>query len=81
MRVKVKVPRLADSTDDFVVISWSVIVGGAVREGDALLTVETDKTEVDVPSPVSGTVVELSVGDGDDVRTGQVICVIDVPLV
>jgi len=77
MRQKVKVSRLADSTDDYVVVSWSVGVGDRIEQGEPLVILETDKTEVEMDSPVSGTVAELLVADGDDVRTGQPICVVE----
>lgn len=77
MRQKVKLPRLADSTDDFVVVSWSVGIGDRVESGSPLLVLETDKTEVEFESPVAGTVAELLVGDGDDVHTGDPICVVE----
>lgn len=77
MRQKVKLPRLADTTDDFVIVSWEVEVGSSIQQGDVLATVETDKTEMELPSPVSGTVVELLVEKGGDVHTGDPICVIE----
>lgn len=77
MRQKIKLPRLADSTDDFVVVSWSVETGDRVTQGSPLMVLETDKTNVEFDSPVSGTVMELLVSEGDDVRTGQAICVIE----
>lgn len=77
MRQKVKLPRVADTTDDFVIVSWEVSVGSTVAEGSPLVIVETDKTEMELPSPVGGTVVELLVAQGDDVHTGDTICVIE----
>lgn len=73
----VLLPKLAETTDVFVVESWQVAVGDQVQAGQTLLTVESDKTTVDVPSPVSGTVVELSVDADDEINTGYRICVID----
>jgi len=77
MRQKIKVSRLADSTDDFVVVSWLVSVGDKIEAGAPLVVLETDKTEVEMDSPVAGTVVEFLADDGDDVRTGQPICVVE----
>lgn len=77
MRHKVKLPRLADSTDDYVVVSWEVDVGAAVTQGSALVVVETDKTTTELPAPISGTLVEVLVAVDDDVHTGDAICVIE----
>ena len=46
--------------------------------GAALVRVETDKIEVEVPSPFGGRVAELLVAANDEVATGTAICVIDV---
>ncbi|MET0909391.1 MAG: biotin/lipoyl-containing protein, partial [Ilumatobacteraceae bacterium] len=42
--------------------------------GRPLVVVETDKTEVELDAPYDATVVELLVGEDDEVRTGQGIC-------
>lgn len=76
MRLTVKLPRLADSTDDYVVVSWEVGAGRHIDEGDPLMVVETDKADVELPSPVSGVVIELLVAVGDEVHTSQPVCVI-----
>lgn len=75
----VKLARLGDTVDAVVVLEWLVAVGDTVSAGDGLVRVETDKVEVDVESPFSGTVVELLVATDDEVPTGTTICRIDVP--
>ena len=79
MKATVRMPRVADSTDTVYVEEWTVAVGQTVDEGEPLLTVETDKAMVTVPSPLGGTVVELLVGEQDEVKTGAAIAVLDVP--
>ena len=77
MRQTVKLPKLGDTANEVLVLEWSVAVGDAVAEGDVLMRVETDKVEADVPSPVAGSVAELSVGVEDEVPVGAAICVIE----
>lgn len=72
-------PRVADSTDTVYVEEWVVRVGQEVAEGAPLLTVETDKAMVTVPSPIGGNVVELLVAEQNEVKTGAAIAVLDVP--
>jgi pyruvate dehydrogenase E2 component (dihydrolipoamide acetyltransferase) len=50
-----------------------VSVGQAVKEGDVILEVETDKAAVEIPSPYTGTVVAIHVKPGDTVTVGQVL--------
>ena len=70
-------PRLGETTDEVVLLEWLVEVGSQVEEGAELALVETDKVETEVPSPVAGTVAELTVAEDTDVNTGDVICVIE----
>jgi pyruvate/2-oxoglutarate dehydrogenase complex dihydrolipoamide acyltransferase (E2) component len=69
--------RLGDTVDEVVVLEWLVAVGTTVQAGDSLLRVETDKVEVDIESPYTGTVSELSVAEGDEVATGGILCRIE----
>jgi len=73
----VKLVRLGETVDEVVIIEWLVNVGSRVAQGDALVRVETDKVEVDVVAPRDGTVTELLVQEGDEVRTGESICMLD----
>ncbi len=77
MRVEVRMPRLGETTDEVVLLEWLVEVGSQVEEGTELALVETDKVETEVPSPVAGTIAELTVPEDADVNTGEVICVIE----
>ena len=77
MRFEVKMPRLGETVDEVVLLEWLVEVGDQVEEGAELALVETDKVETEVPSPVAGTVAELTVPEDVEVNTGEVICVIE----
>ena len=77
MRFEVKMPRLGETVDEVVLLEWLVEVGDQVEEGAELVLVETDKVETEVPSPVAGTVAELTVPEDVEVNTGEVICVIE----
>jgi len=77
MKSTVKLPRVAETVDEVVISEIEVEVGAVVAAGDVLMRVETDKALVEVPSPISGTVVELLVSVDDEVPTGQPIIVIE----
>ena len=74
---KIKLPKLAETTDVVVVDTWHVAVGDEVDVEQSLATLETDKVTLDFPSPIAGTVVELIVAEGDEARTGEHVCVIE----
>jgi pyruvate/2-oxoglutarate dehydrogenase complex dihydrolipoamide acyltransferase (E2) component len=77
VRANVKLPKLGDTANTAVVVGWNVDVGAAVAEGDSLLTVQTDKVDVDVPSPMAGTVVERLVAEDDEIGVGDTVAVIE----
>ena len=58
---------------------WRVLVspGDAVRDGDALVILESMKMEIPVESPVAGTVTEVPVKEGGVVQEGDVIAVVE----
>jgi len=75
--MEIKVPDIGDFTD-VPVIELLVSPGSVVRAEDPLVTLETDKATMEVPSPVDGTIVSLSVAVGDTVSQGSVIAIAEV---
>ncbi|UBU48257.1 pyruvate dehydrogenase complex dihydrolipoyllysine-residue acetyltransferase [Cobetia amphilecti] len=76
-RKELRVPDLSGS-DSVPIIEMAVAVGDEVSEEDALITLESDKATMDIPSPYKGKVVELSVKEGDTVSEGDLIGYIEV---
>ena len=66
-------PDPGEGIHEAEIIEVKVSEGDRVEEGDPLFIVETDKAEVDVPAPFTGTVEKVMVSDGDDVRVGDVL--------
>ncbi|MCX7303525.1 MAG: hypothetical protein NTV73_04175 [Hyphomicrobiales bacterium] len=78
MRSTLKMPKVGDAVDEVVISEIQAQVGAKVTEGQTLFVVETDKTQVEVPAPFAGTVVEVKIAVGDDVRTGAPTMVLEV---
>ncbi|MDR5779041.1 dihydrolipoyllysine-residue acetyltransferase [Caballeronia sp. LZ065] len=74
--VEVKVPDIGDFKD-IPVIEIAVKVGDTVEKEQSLVTLESDKATMDVPSPAAGTVKELKVKIGDNVSEGTLILVLE----
>jgi len=74
--IEVKVPDIGDFTD-VPVIEVFVKPGDVVAAEDSLVTLESDKATMDVPSPAAGTVKELRVKLGDKVSEGSLIVVLE----
>ncbi len=74
--VEIKVPDIGNFTD-VGIIEVSVKPGDAIEKEQALITLETDKATMDVPSPYAGVVKELKVKVGDKVSEGSVILLLE----
>ena len=74
--IEVKVPDIGDFKD-VPVIEVLVKPGDPVKAEDALITLESDKATLDVPSPGAGVVQELKVKIGDKVSEGALILILD----
>ncbi|WP_342607594.1 pyruvate dehydrogenase complex dihydrolipoyllysine-residue acetyltransferase [Vibrio tritonius] len=72
----VNVPDIGD--DEVAVTEIMVKVGDTVEEEQSLITVEGDKASMEVPAPFAGTVKEIKVAEGDQVKTGSFIMVFEV---
>ena len=70
-------PDLSGSSD-VPIIEIGVAAGDEVDEEDPLITLESDKASMDVPSPYKGKLLELTVKEGDTVSEGDVIGYIEV---
>ena len=79
MRFELKMPDLATNDSPVRVIRWMAAPGQAVRRGQILLEVETDKATVEVESVRDGVLVEVIVGADGSANAGDVIAVLNTP--
>ena len=75
-RRQITVPDLGDFKN-VEVVELLVKPGDQVRAEQPLLTLETDKAAMEVPTPVAGTVIELKVAQGGRVSKGDLIAVLE----
>ncbi|WP_214771154.1 2-oxoglutarate dehydrogenase complex dihydrolipoyllysine-residue succinyltransferase [Exiguobacterium sp. s133] len=76
--MEIKVPELAESITEGTVASWLKQPGDHVEKGEAIVELETDKVNIEVPSDEAGTLSEVMAAEGDTVRVGETIAVITV---
>jgi 2-oxoisovalerate dehydrogenase E2 component (dihydrolipoyl transacylase) len=67
------VPDLGEGLEDATITGWNVAVGDDVELNQTLCTVETNKAEVEIPSPYAGRVVELGGAEGQTLTVGSVL--------
>jgi 2-oxoglutarate dehydrogenase E2 component (dihydrolipoamide succinyltransferase) len=71
--ITILVPALGESISEAIIATWLKQPGDAVAVDEPVVSLETDKVTVDVPSPVAGVVSQLLAKVGDTVRVGQTI--------
>ena len=73
MSEKILVPTLGESITEATVSKWLKKEGETVEADEAIVELETDKVNLEVPSPISGILSEISFKDGDTVEVGAVL--------
>src|SRR3984957_20453725 len=71
--IDVVTPAAGESVTEGTILEWHVKVGEFIKVDDTIVEISTDKVDVELPSPASGTVVEILAEEGETVGVGQVI--------
>ena len=77
MPIEIKVPDLGESIVEATIAEWLKAVGDPVKAGEPVLTLETDKVDLDVGATQDGVLAEIRVEQGADVKVGDVVGIID----
>ena len=76
-KFELKLPKMGESVAEATITSWLKKVGDKIAADEAVLEIATDKVDSEVPSEVSGTLVEILFNVDDVVLVGQTIAIID----
>jgi pyruvate dehydrogenase E2 component (dihydrolipoamide acetyltransferase) len=79
MATTVVMPQLGNTVESCLITAWHVKVGDTVEPSTVLCDIETDKSTMDVPAGVAGTVLALLVEEGDDVPVKSPIAIVGGP--
>src|SRR5271156_3837089 len=71
--IDVVTPAAGESVTEGTILEWCVKVGDAIKPDETIVEISTDKVDVELPSPASGTVSEILAEEGETVTVGQVI--------
>src|SRR5664279_3802449 len=69
-------PQLGETVAEGKIVKWFKSAGDAVKPGDNLFEIETDKTSMEVPATSAGTLSEIRFGVGEVAKVGAVVAVI-----
>lgn len=70
-------PKMGESVAEATIIKWVKAAGEAIDADESVLEIATDKVDSEVPSPVAGTLVKTLFNEGDVVKVGAVIAIIE----
>ena len=76
-RIEVPMPQMGESIAEGTVSQWLKQVGDSVERDEPILEISTDKVDAEIPSPTDGTLVEISVQEGETVEVGTIVAFID----
>lgn len=77
MPIELKLPDVGEGIAEGEVVRWLVAEGAQVKEDDPLVEILTDKANVEIPSPVTGTVVKILAAPGQIVKVGELLALIE----
>ena len=76
-KFELKLPKMGESVAEATITNWLKNVGESIAADEAVLEIATDKVDSEVPSEVSGTLVEILFQVNDVVKVGQTIAIIE----
>ncbi|MCM3568746.1 dihydrolipoamide acetyltransferase family protein [Neobacillus mesonae] len=79
MSFQFKMPDIGEGLHEGEIVKWFIKPGDKVNEDDVLCEIQNDKSVVEIPSPVEGTVIDVLVEEGTVATVGQVLVTFDAP--
>lgn len=75
----IRMPKMSDTMTEGVIVAWHKKVGDAVKSGDILAEVETDKATMELENYVKGTLLHIGIDKGQSVPVDAVIAIVGAP--
>ncbi|MDQ3702422.1 MAG: 2-oxo acid dehydrogenase subunit E2, partial [Chloroflexota bacterium] len=77
MAVEIRVPQLGESVVEATIARWLKKEGDALAAGDPVVELETEKVNIEVPADAAGVLAQIAHREGETVRVGEVLGVLD----
>ncbi len=77
MKIKLKLPRYGMNMEEATIVKWLKQPGDAIKEGDGLYEIETEKVTQVVEAVGDGTMVEILVPEDEIAEVGEAVCVVE----
>lgn len=79
MTTTISMPQLGETVTEGTILRWAKQVGDTISQDEVVLEISTDKVDTEIPSPVSGVMLEILVPEGETVEVGSDLCVVGDP--
>lgn len=76
MATTIVMPQLSSTMEKGTIVQWLKKVGESVKEGEAIIEINTDKVDVEVESPASGVLLKILVNEGDEVPIKEPVAIL-----
>lgn len=76
MATEMQMPQMGESIAEATILKWLKGVGDTVEKDETILEISTDKVDSEIPSPASGTIIEIKAQEGETVPVKAVIAII-----
>src|SRR5690349_22932088 len=76
MSGEVKMPQMGESIAEGTIVKWLKKVGDSIKRNEPLFEISTDKVDAEIPSPSSGTLLEIKVQEGETVAVNTVVAIV-----
>jgi len=77
MKHDMVMPKMGESITEGTIIKWLKQIGDTVEKDEIVLEISTDKVDSEIPTPISGKIVELLANENDTIEVGKVIARIE----
>jgi pyruvate/2-oxoglutarate dehydrogenase complex dihydrolipoamide acyltransferase (E2) component len=78
MRTALKLSRVGMNMEEATIVKWHKQPGQAFKAGEPLYEIETEKVNQEITATSDGTMIEVSAREGEIVKVGGRVCVVDV---
>ena len=78
MEIKIELPHVGESVTEAIIDKWLIKIDEPVKKYDPILEIITDKVSMEIPSPYSGKLISTLVNEGETVKIGNPIAVMEI---
>ena len=76
-KIELTIPKLGESVESVQLVRFTKNIGDFIKEDEVIAEVSTDKVDSDIPSAISGKIIEFRFNEGDEIKIGEIFATIE----